>query len=90
MKQTRTRVCTVTCSHCGEEIYSRARHDFRYCKCGRTNVDGGFDYLKYGWGNGDAKPRVRIRYVGFTRPEIINDWNARIDKLGVIAGKGAK
>lgn len=89
MKPTRTRVSTVTCSQCGEEIYSRARHDFRYCKCGGISVDGGFDYLKYGWSEKWVKPVVRVRYINASRDTIIRDWNERKDKLGVIAKKGA-
>lgn len=89
MKRIRTRVTTVTCSQCGSEIYSRARHDYHGCNCGRTTIDGGFDYLKYGWGNGDAIPRIRIRYISFTQQECYEDWNKRTDRLGAIAQKGA-
>jgi hypothetical protein len=36
------------CSKCCEVIESRHRHDFKYCKCGSSFVDGGLEYLRYG------------------------------------------
>lgn len=36
----------VKCLLCQVEIESKHRHDFVWCKCGRTAVDGGLDYLK--------------------------------------------
>ena len=29
------------CRLCGEEVESKARHDFRSCSCGNLSVDGG-------------------------------------------------
>lgn len=89
MKSVKTRVQTVTCGNCGAEIYSRARHDYRSCPCSRTQVDGGFDYLKYGWHPEDSKPTIKTRYVGMTRKELYDDWNTMQDKFGVLAKKGA-
>lgn len=85
MKTIRTRVRTVTCPKCGLEMYSRARHDCHGCKCG-TIVDGGFDYLRFGWPNGREKPKTRIRYVNATRQELFNDWNKQLNKFGFIKG----
>lgn len=34
------------CLKCGETVYSRNRHDFKYCKCQAIAVDGGHDYLR--------------------------------------------
>jgi DNA-directed RNA polymerase subunit RPC12/RpoP len=64
----------VKCSKCGDRIFSNSRHDFNWCKCNSTFVDGGFDYVRAG-GNfavGDdgpvfitrrlkAKPKHRFR-----------------------------
>lgn len=44
------RVKGVQCPRCDEKIWSQFKHDFHYCTCGYTSVDGGRDYLKYGWG----------------------------------------
>jgi len=36
----------VRCLKCGEEIFSKHRHDFVSCSCGNVAVDGGMDYLR--------------------------------------------
>jgi ribosomal protein S27E len=82
-KTPRTRVSTITCGACGHEIFSRARHDFKSCKCGSVHIDGGFDYLKAGFKTG-VSHQVRHRYVKATRAELYDDWNRRIDKFGTI------
>lgn len=37
------------CAKCGDVIESRHRHDFVSCSCGAIFVDGGRDYIRYGW-----------------------------------------
>lgn len=37
---------SAKCLCCNEEIESKNRHDFKWCKCGNLAVDGGKDYLK--------------------------------------------
>lgn len=39
----------VKCLQCDTVIESKSRHDFRECPCGNAFVDGGRDYLRYGW-----------------------------------------
>jgi hypothetical protein len=85
MKKKRTRVTTVTCPKCEVEIYSRARHDLRSCRCG-TFIDGGFDYLRYGGPDGFSAPKIRTRYVRATKLEIFRDWNTGEDRFGLIKG----
>lgn len=34
------------CSHCGDEVESTHRHDFKWCRCGKLGVDGGHDYIR--------------------------------------------
>jgi hypothetical protein len=36
----------VKCNACGDTPFSRHRHDFVSCKCGKISVDGGMDYLR--------------------------------------------
>lgn len=38
----------VKCLVCEDIIESTYTHDFKYCKCGQTMVDGGLDYQRYG------------------------------------------
>jgi hypothetical protein len=43
---------SARCGHCGQEIESSHRHDFRMCRCGALGVDGGNDYIRrigQGW-----------------------------------------
>lgn len=39
----------VCCLICDTNLYSEFRHDFKYCPCGHVFVDGGTDYLRYGY-----------------------------------------
>lgn len=43
----------VECRLCGDQIFSLHRHHFKWCKCKKTFVDGGDDYLRCG---GDVFP----------------------------------
>lgn len=36
----------IRCKKCGDEPFSKHRHDFVSCKCGAVAVDGGQDYLR--------------------------------------------
>ena len=49
----------IQCPKCKDKIFSLSRHDFRYCSCKTCFVDGGTDYLRYGW-------------TGTTRPKKVN------------------
>lgn len=34
------------CNKCGDEIFSKHRHDFVTCSCGAISVDGGQEYIR--------------------------------------------
>lgn len=72
-----TKVTGVICEDCGQIIFSRARHDFRYCCCGNTSVDGGFDYLKIG---ANKPPKFVDFEVKATKKELYDDWNYSRDQ----------
>ena len=55
-KLTRKRWHTATCGKCGEVLLSEYRHDFHYCHCGYTFIDGGRDYIRCGYGKGEPNP----------------------------------
>jgi hypothetical protein len=80
----KTRVSTVTCNSCGDEIYSRATHDYHTCSCGSIAVDGGFEYTRLLWQPRQPKPMVCFRYVNRTKEQLYDDWNMRKDKFGII------
>lgn len=40
----------VQCACCKARLFSYSRHDYKTCACPvETMVDGGRDYLRYGW-----------------------------------------
>ncbi len=44
---------------CNEVLESKHRHDFQACKCGRSFVDGGDDYMRLGFQ--DCEPPKLIK-----------------------------
>lgn len=51
------RIWGVKCLDCQRRIFSFSRHDFKFCGCkNETFVDGGREYLRYGWKT--KKPRT--------------------------------
>ena len=83
------RVNTVQCPKCKDIIFSRCSHDFHYCSCHSVSIDGGFDYLHFGW-----EPDINVgdiicsnRMIESTKEELYNDWNKSINKFGVIETK---
>lgn len=43
------------CLKCGDVIESKHVHDFVSCKCGAISVDGGREYLKRSWPEGNPQ-----------------------------------
>lgn len=73
----------IKCDNCGDIIYSRARHDFRWCSCESCAIDGGQrDYIKV-CGNTDEYKFIDIE-VDVTLQELYNDWSKSIDKYGKV------
>lgn len=82
MRNQKTRVYTITCNKCGDEIYSRSTHDYRSCSCHAIAIDGGRDYTKISFTPDVGPPKTRMRYVKATKKQLFDDWNNRTDKLG--------
>lgn len=77
-----TKVTGIVCPTCKAFIFSRAHHDFHYCKCGECFVDGGFEYLRFGWTK--TQPIRATTEVRQTQRELFSDWNKKEDKYGII------
>lgn len=45
----------LQCKQCKDIIESHSVHDFKRCKCGSIFVDGGKEYSKFGWPDGNWK-----------------------------------
>jgi len=81
------RVNAIECPKCADVIYSRARHDYRACKCGEVAIDGGFDYIKVAFKN--KPPKEMEVWVSVSIKDLYQDWNAGTDKYGrVIPERG--
>jgi hypothetical protein len=44
----RTQFIGYFCPECNDLLYSKNRHDYKVCKCGKYSIDGGHDYIKVG------------------------------------------
>lgn len=58
----------IQCPKCLQKIYSEQCHDYHHCDCGYSSVDGGRDYLRYGWG-GDKWPQPWEKPTVVERPK---------------------
>ena len=77
------KIKALECKNCGDTIFSRARHDFMTCSCGKVSVDGGFDYMKIvGWKKDFIIKQINVKE---TRKELYQDWNYNINKFGRIS-----
>lgn len=45
------------CLRCDQVVESKSRHDFVSCPCGGIFLDGGLDYIRYGW---DVDVRIEL------------------------------
>jgi len=76
-------VNAIHCPKCGDTIYSRHRHDFRYCTCGTVAIDGGFDYTKI-----CAEPDAIYKVVPFqlevdaTKEDLLRDYLSNGEMYG--------
>lgn len=80
------KIKAVKCMGCKSIIFSRTRHDFHFCPCGKTGIDGGqIDYVKVSF---DEKVGYEDRELDLnvTLKELFDDWNKGTDKFGIIPG----
>lgn len=77
------------CTKCHDIVFSRCRHDMRYCSCGSIAVDGGFDYTKISYKSPDDIISMSkfieidgVETVPDMKKILYEDWNKRIDKYG--------
>lgn len=78
----------IKCLKCGDIIYSRSRHDFRWCSCESCAVDGGFDYIKI-VGNKENWEFKRINVLENKTDDeakkiLFEDWSKGKNKYGAL------
>lgn len=80
----------IRCLKCKSIIYSRCRHDFRWCNCHSCAIDGGFDYMHIiGNPNDYMIEKINIlndKFDDDAKSILYNDWNKKENKYGVIKG----
>lgn len=87
----------VRCLKCKDIIYSRARHDMRYCSCTAIAIDGGphltqesvrllkgvdANYIRLS-GDIDDREFVDIQITA-TIQDLYSDWTNGLNKYGLI------
>lgn len=77
----------IKCPVCKDTIYSRARHDFRYCSCKAVSIDGGLDYQKVSWddkiSNFEDILHIKLN-IQASSQDLYKDWNTQKNKFGQI------
>lgn len=62
----------VQCPKCRDIIFSEYTKDHKECGCGAVRIDGGRDYLRYGWSSDLSKDDIQLVARG---PENITKGN---------------
>ena len=83
-------VKAIKCNNCGDIIYSRATHDFHWCSCKKTAIDGGFDYYRI-IGNREDWEMAEVHVLDEKSDDevkeiLYKDYNFSINKYGTIKG----
>lgn len=77
------KIQAVKCLHCHSIVFSRTRHDFRSCLCGKVSIDGGFDYVKVSAVDLSGAKCISID-LSLTKQQLYDDWNSGYDKYGIL------
>lgn len=81
------KVNAIRCKNCDDLIYSRARHDFRWCSCGTVAIDGGEENMRFCGEHKCFDGPFEFQIDAASYEELYKDWNSMIDKYGRILGK---
>ena len=71
----------IRCRHCGDEIQSMSRHDYRSCKCGKIAIDGGTDYTRINGNFEDWELLNLAEDFGFRYSYMIDNLESLYDYL---------
>jgi len=78
-------VSAIKCPKCGDIIYSRCRHDMRWCYCRNCAIDGGFsEYTKITAVKDLDKINTFKLDVNATEQKLYDDWNNNTNEYGLI------
>lgn len=68
----------IQCNYCKEILISHYQHDFKMCKCGKTGIDGGNEFLKR-CGTGYTETSI-IDDGSFELQREYCEWGSNYDK----------
>lgn len=74
-------VHAIECPVCGSVVFSRTRHDCRFCMCGNCYIDGGSEYTRVGFSQAPASLDLMLKV---DRDTLVWDWRAGADKYGLL------
>ena len=77
------KVHAAQCNKCGDIIWSRCRHDFRWCTCKAIGIDGGYDCIRVIGDDKNIKELIMEDDCP-SRDDAYKDWNESKDKYGLI------
>lgn len=80
-------VNAIKCPECGDTIFSRTRHDCRWCGCGGSGIDGGRECVRIMGRQIEQLEQFDIE-VDATPAQLFADWNERHDLFGKIKENG--
>lgn len=77
-------VKAIVCRKCKDAVFSRTRHDMRWCSCGSCAIDGGQGegYIQI-TGQPDTYDLIPVE-ISQTKQELYDDWNTGKNKYGII------
>jgi len=75
------KVTAAECKLCGDIVFSRCRHDKRYCSCGNIVIDGGIDSTYIAWRK--KKPEFFKLRIVQTKHQLYDDWNTSTNNFGL-------
>lgn len=70
------------CPSCTALVFSRTRHDYRWCPCETIAVDGGLEYSRVVYK--DNIPESILLELDVTKEQLYEDWNTKQDKFGIV------
>jgi hypothetical protein len=78
-------VICVQCPNCKDVIFSRTTHDFNFCTCKKTGIDGGNSYVRISAEDLSKVQRIQVNLPDVNEFVLFRDWNNRFNHFGNIS-----
>ena len=77
-------VKAIQCEKCGDVVYSRHRHDMRWCSCGNVAIDGGIEYARISWKSGEQPVLLDVDIGDVSIEQLEADYTRNANKYRII------